>query len=285
MASIAQDAAGISRAFARISNYLLGAPTEFMHKSVQEIAANAGVSLPTVLRYCRHYGYKGIPEFRIALAMSLANGAAQMPPNLFVEPRVSDKAALNLELKTAIARYALSFAETDRSLILDSGSTTAIFARQLRSLSGRSILTTGLNVVEALWDTPQHNVMLAAGTVRFESMSVTGRLVEATLHNMHFDTGYFGADSIDAATGLSTFNEAEAHQSAAMMNACTRVVVLADSSKFRLPNLHRICSLERIDTIVTDKGLPLREARALMEKGPKVIRVDAPPSTPGVARK
>ncbi len=272
---IRDDAPGMNRAFRRVSAYLLGAPSEFMHKSVQEIAIHAGVSLPTVLRYCRHYGFKGIPEFRIALAMALASSAPSVRPDQFVEPRVSDKAVLNLSLKLAISNAAVRYMETDRSLILDSGSTTAVFARQIRAVDARTILTTGLNVVEALCDAPQHTIILPAGMVRFESMSIQGPLVENTLQNMHFDTGYFGADSIDPSIGLSTFNAVEAHQSAVLMRACTRVIVLADSSKFRSPALHRICTLERIDVIVTDTGLPLEVAMDLMKRGPKVVRVDA----------
>lgn len=268
-----------STAFKRVSTYLLKAPGDFMHKSIQEISAAAQVSEPTVLRYSRHFGYKGIPEFRIALAMSLVDQAnAQVASQQFVEPNVADKAVVNRDLKLAIGKAAVQLLEPDRAIILDSGSTTAIFARQLRSMSGRTILTTGLNVVEALWGAKQHTLMLPAGTLRFESKSLSGRMVETTLQNMRFDTGYFGADSIDPEAGLSTFNEAEAHQGAAMMGACTRVVVLADSSKFKSPALHRICSLDRIHTIVTDTGLPLEIANDLIARGTQVIRVDIAPA-------
>ncbi|MCW8176880.1 DeoR/GlpR family DNA-binding transcription regulator [Verminephrobacter aporrectodeae] len=280
METISAEQGNISTAFKRISRYLLQAPADFMHKSIQEIAAAAQVSEPTVLRYSRHFGYKGIPEFRIALAMSLVNRAkAPAEGPLFVEPNLADKAVVNRDLKHAIGKAALPLLEQDRSIILDSGSTTAIFARQLREVAGRTILTTGLNVVEALWGATQHTLILPAGTLRVESKSLSGRMVETTLQNMRFDTGYFGADSIDPDAGLSTFNEAEAHQGAAMMGACTRVVVLADSSKFTSPALHRICVLDRIHTIVTDTGLPLDIANALSARGTRVIRAD-PASTP-----
>jgi DeoR family galactitol utilization operon repressor len=262
-----------SNAFKRISTYLLKAPQDFMHKSIQEISVAAQVSEPTVLRYSRHFGYKGIPEFRIALAMSLvARSSTQAPNNHFIEPNVADKAVVNRNAKLAIGKAAVHLLAADRAIILDSGSTTAIFARQLRGAAGRTILTTGLNVIEALWGAEQHTLMLPAGTLRFESKSLSGRMVETTLQNMRFDTGYFGADSIDPEAGLSTFHEEEAHQGAAMMGACSRVVVLADSSKFKSPALHRICAMDRIHTIVTDTGLPVEVANELMARGTHVIR-------------
>ena len=274
IATITTELATTSTAFKRISVYLLQAPADFMHKSIQEISAAARVSEPTVLRYSRHFGYKGIPEFRIALAMSLVNTASTpAQSHHFVEPHVADKAVVNRHLKLAIGKAAVQLLASDRAIILDSGSTTALFARQLRGLSARTILTTGLNVIESLWGAEQHTLMLPAGTLRYESRSLSGRMVETTLHNMRFDTGYFGADSIDPEAGLSTFNEEEAHQGVAMMGACARVVVLADSSKFKSPALHRICALDRIHTIVTDTGLPLDIANVLMARGTHVIRV------------
>lgn len=250
-----------------------------MRRSIRDIAAAAQVSEPTVLRYSRHFGFKGIPEFRIALAMSLVESVSPQKTNLhFVEPGVADKTVVNRDQKLAIGAAALPLLDPDRSIILDSGSTIAIFARQLKNLPGRTILTTGLNVIEALWGAAQHTLMMPGGTLRFESRSLSGRMVETTVQNMRFDTGYFGADSIDLDRGLSTFNEVEAHQSAAMMKACTRVVVLADSSKFKAPALHHICALQSIFAIVTDTGLPQATADALMARGIQLIRVD--PSAP-----
>lgn len=272
---ITWDLASTSKAFRRISSYLLESPADFMNMSTQEIAIATAVSEPTVLRYSRHYGYKGIPEFRIALAMSLVAQTNQQSRSIpFLEPNVVDKAVVNRELKTAIAHSALNLLAPDRSIILDSGSTTAIFATQLRHVSALKILTTGLNVVDSLRGAAQHTIMLPAGTLRPESRSLGGRMVETSLQNMHFDTGYFGADSINPDSGLGTFNEEEASLSAALMSACSRIVVLADSSKFGSPALHRICALDHIDIIVTDTGIPPDIAQALTDKGCKVIFSD-----------
>ena len=139
---VENDLPVLSKAFQRIAGLLVNAPGKFMTLPIQGIAAAAGVSDPSVIRFCRRYGYKGMPDFRIALAMSLAekNASFKRP---FLEPTVADKAFVNRDLKLAIARKARKLVEADRSLILDSGSTTQLFAEQLRTLSGRTILTDG----------------------------------------------------------------------------------------------------------------------------------------------
>jgi DeoR family galactitol utilization operon repressor len=156
-------------------------------------------------------------------------------------------------------------------MILDSGSTLQLFAQRLRLAGGRTILTTGLNIVETLWGCRQHTIILPGGTVRFDARALTGRMVEQSLANMRFDTVYFGADSIDPEEGLSTFNEDEAHQNTAMANASRRIVVLVDSTKFRAPSLHRFCNIDRIDTIVTDDNIPETVEKSLRSRGVKVL--------------
>jgi len=268
--SISLGLGGYNKAFQLVGAYLLASPEAFIREPLQEIARAAGVSEPTVLRFCRQFGFKGLPDFRIALAMSLAREAQ----GAFIDPGVTDKAVVNLAAKRAIARFALSLVGDDRSIIIDSGSTTQLFAENLRAAKPLVIMTTGLNIAEAFRGASQHTVMLPGGTVRFESNSLSGRMVESTLGGMRFDTIYLGADAIDPLLGLSTFNEAEAHQNAAMVAASQRVIVLADSTKFRAPALHRICEPDRIHAVITDTGLADDTAALLIQHGVAVHRVE-----------
>lgn len=268
--SISLGLGGYNKAFQLVGTYLLASPAAFIREPLQEIARAAGVSEPTVLRFCRQFGFKGLPDFRIALAMSLAREAQ----GAFIDPGVSDKAVVNLGAKRAIARFALSLLGDDRSIIIDSGSTTQLFAENLRAANPLVIMTTGLNIAEAFRGASQHTVMLSGGTVRFESNSLSGRMVESTVGGMRFDTIYLGADAIDPVLGLSTFNEAEAHQNAAMVAVSQRVIVLADSTKFRAPALHRICEPDRIHAVITDTGLSDDTASLLEQHGVAVHRVE-----------
>lgn len=269
--AISLGLAGYNKAFQLVGTRLVASPEAFIREPLQEIARAAGVSEPTVLRFCRQFGFKGLPDFRIALAMSLARDSGL---STFVEPGVADKAVVNLGAKRAIARFALSLVGNDRSIIIDSGSTTQLFAENLRTAPGLVIMTTGLNIAETFRGAGQHTVMLPGGTVRFESNSLSGRMVESTLAGMRFDAIYLGADSIDPVLGLSTFNEAEAHQNAAMVGVSQRVIVLADSTKFRAPALHRICEPDRIHAVITDTGLPDEIAETLEQRGVAVHRVE-----------
>jgi DeoR family transcriptional regulator of aga operon len=257
---IAEQTPALPRALRTVARFVLDKPQSFMQMGLSDIATHAEVSEPTVIRFCRYFGYAGMAEFRIAPAT----------PG-YLEPNVTDKAVVNLPQKMAIASAARALADADRSMIVDSGSTAGLFARTLADAAPLVIMTSGLNIVEALRDASQHRVMLPGGTVRYSSSSLIGALVGETISSMRFDTLYLGADAIDPDFGLSTFNEAEAHQNAAMIRLVGRVVVLADSSKFRTPALHRIAGIADIDVIVTDNGLPGATAERLAAAGVRVV--------------
>lgn len=268
---VAADIPNLNKTYRSIADYLVSAPEAFMHKPVQEIATATGVSEPSIVRFCRRYGLKGIPEFRIQLAMSLAHGNTA---SRFLEPELGDKMVTNLVEKRAIARTARELVEGFRSVIIDSGSTAQLFAEALRDAPPMVILTTGLNIADALRGAKQHTIILPGGELRHESRSLSGRLVESTIVNMRFDAIFLGADSIDPKFGLSTFHIDEAHQNAAMIDITQHIFVLADSSKFRAPSLHRVCDLSRIHTIVTDTGLDDNLTEEITSLGVSLCRVE-----------
>ena len=66
-----------------------------------------------------------------------------------------------------------------------------------------------------------------------------------------------------------------------MVESATRVILVADHTKFGRVTFGRVCGLEQLDAIVTDDGLPERLADAIAERGLKLYlacasgRVDA----------
>ena len=271
---IGADTPNMSRKFRWIAEFLVRQPDVFIHQPMRELSSAIKVSEPTLTRFCRRYGYKGLPEFRIALAMSLAGQGTLNASHL--EPSIDDKAVTHREAKTAIARTAAALISDDRSIILDSGSTVQLLAERLTSAPPLSILTTGMNALLSLKGSSQHKLILPGGVLRPNAMSLGGRMVESTLSGMSFDTAYIGADSIDPAFGLSTFDDDEAHLTRAMIDASRRVVVLADSSKFNSPTLHRICDLSRLDILVSDELLAPDIRSAVREKGVEILVAELP---------
>jgi RpiR family carbohydrate utilization transcriptional regulator len=58
----------------RVGKLLLSDPRQFGTLPVAELADRAKVSKPTVVRFCRSVGYKGLSDFKLKLAASLSEG-------------------------------------------------------------------------------------------------------------------------------------------------------------------------------------------------------------------
>ncbi len=65
---------GLRRSDAKVANLVLADPFRVLESSVAEAASLAGVSQPTVIRFCVAVGCSGYQEFKLRLAQSLALG-------------------------------------------------------------------------------------------------------------------------------------------------------------------------------------------------------------------
>lgn len=255
----------------RLAEFASHDPESFVRMSAREICAFANTSEPTLIRFCRQFGHTGLAEFRIELALAMA---AREPGVAFV-PQATDRRRVHRAAKQAIARAALALVARDHTLLVDNGSTAEAFALALEGAEAKTILTNGLQVARNALLGGQHRVMLTGGEISPQTGSLSGRMVENSLRDMHFDTFIMGADSIHLPHGISTYSEAEARITSAMLQRAARVIVLADHSKFRRPGLHRICGVQQMHSLVTDRPLPGEIHTQLSEMGVEVIVADA----------
>lgn len=75
--SIASSLNSLRRAEAAVARSVLADPGAAVRDSLAQLAGKAGVSEPSVLRFCRSAGFGGFQEFKIALAQHLAASAAR----------------------------------------------------------------------------------------------------------------------------------------------------------------------------------------------------------------
>lgn len=70
----------------RVATLVLANPEFAVHANVADLASQAQVSPPTIVRFCRALGFGGLRDFKLKLAQSLANG----PPYLHRAVRPGD---------------------------------------------------------------------------------------------------------------------------------------------------------------------------------------------------
>lgn len=74
----------------RVGKLLLTNPRTFSTLPVTELADRAGVSKPTVVRFCRSMGYEGLSDFKLKLAGSLSEGVPFIHRNVGAQDNSND---------------------------------------------------------------------------------------------------------------------------------------------------------------------------------------------------
>ncbi|WP_296652102.1 MurR/RpiR family transcriptional regulator [Paraburkholderia sp.] len=68
----------------KLADYIVDAAREVLDLSMTEVAQRAGVSQPTIARFCHALGFSGFREFKIRLAQAVA---ADLPPAVYRDVR------------------------------------------------------------------------------------------------------------------------------------------------------------------------------------------------------
>lgn len=195
-------------------------------------------------------------------------GALPAREGALEDPTLREKEKLHRKEKLRIAAAATAMVKEGQVVILDSGTTTTAIARALRNFRKLTIVTNAVNIAAELAGT-EVEVILTGGTLRKNSFSLVGPMAEETLRHLNADILFLGVDGIDVHYGLSTPNLLEAKVNRMMVEGAKRTVAVCDSSKFGRRSLSHIVPLSAIQGVITDRGIPKTDLKAL-----KKARID-----------
>jgi DeoR family transcriptional regulator, aga operon transcriptional repressor len=169
---------------------------------------------------------------------------------------IAVKQTLHHAEKVRIAKVAAGLIQDGETIILDSGTTTAEIAKQIRKLEVHSInvITNALNIASLLADVPAVRLIMPGGILRPESYSLSGHIAEAALANLQADRLFLGADGLDPEIGVMTPHLPEAQLNAKMIEISRQVIAVADSSKLMRRNISLIARVEQLHMLITDTG-------------------------------
>ncbi|MBC7949040.1 MAG: DeoR/GlpR transcriptional regulator [Chitinophagaceae bacterium] len=168
---------------------------------------------------------------------------------------VNEKEKIRAGEKMEIGAWAASLVEPNDCIIIASGTTVLSLARNIRPKGNLTVITAALNVAMELNHHPSIEVLVLGGILRKSSSSATGNYAEKILDDFSCSKLFLGVDGIDIEFGLTTTNVTEAQLNRKMIAVAQKTIVLADSSKFGKRGFGRICGLEDVEQIITDKGI------------------------------
>jgi DeoR family transcriptional regulator of aga operon len=234
--------------------------------TVDELASHFNISKVSIRSDLRVMDSLGILVRSRGGALVIRDGE-DLPINI--------KENLHRAQKLRIAEEAVKQIVDGETIILDSGSTTAEIAKQIRSMKFNSInvITNALNIAVLLANTSHVNLIMLGGVLRANSFSLSGPQAERALEGLYADRLFLGVDSIDPEIGLMTPHLLEAQLNAQMIKISRKVIAVADSSKLMRRNLSVIARMEQIDTLITDKAAQADLVALFTATGVEVVLV------------
>jgi DeoR/GlpR family transcriptional regulator of sugar metabolism len=211
---------------------------------ISHLANALGVSTETVRRDVDELTRRGVVDRTYGGAIIRHTG---------FQPGFGERERLAVAERARIGRAAAALVRPGDVLMVDSGSTTAQFARALAAAGvDITVITNSLGVANALADAPALRVIVCPGDLSGRERGLYGAETAAFLSRFNADIAFIGA------TGLTLEGPTDVETRACwvkrtMLQRTARRVLLADSSKFGRSHLEVVCPWENLTDLITDR--------------------------------
>lgn len=173
--------------------------------------------------------------------------------------------------KDVIGNKAAQLACDGDVIIMDSSSTVLKMVPYLKGKSKLTVITNGAKTAIDLGELHNIKVYCTGGMLRENSLSYIGVLTRQCVDSFFADTLFFSCRALSIVHGLSDVSDDEAELRRLMIQNCKKVVLLCDSSKFDKEASNKVCTLDKLDYVITDAKPSPQWMETFQEKGVEII--------------
>ena len=225
---------------------------------ISDLAAELDVSLETIRRDIRPLAEAG----EIVKSHGLV-GLARQDMEAPFERRMRE----NFDAKLRIARHVASGIEDGASVMMDTGTTTSVLARELRGKSGLTIVTNSSDVARTLATVNGNRVYMAGGELHGDNGAAFGRSAIEFVQAFRVRHVVISISAVDPVGGLMDYHLAEADFARTVLGCGETRTVITDHSKFNRRALVRVAGFSEVDRLVTDRAPPPEITERLQAAG------------------
>lgn len=178
-------------------------------------------------------------------------GAVLIEGNNFEIP-LNVRETSNKEAKLAIGKIAATLVEHQDTIFLDSSSTTKHICSFLREKNDLTIITNGIHLITELVAMDNITIYGIGGRMRRHSLSLVGGQAERFVENFWASKYFFSCTALSLCMGVMDYSDTEAELRKKTMACCREKILLADHTKFSTDSFYKVCSMNVIDTLITD---------------------------------
>lgn len=211
--------------------------------SVNELSTISGVSSATIRQDLSFLESEGL--------LKRVHGGAVLED----AEDLSNRLGFNYDKKLRIARMAASLVKDGETILIESGSTNALLAREMAKKKNITIITTNVYIARQLRKSGNTNIIIPGGIYQPASESLVGKFTRGFLDQINFDKAFIGIDGYTNEAGFTLRDLLRAEISSHIIRKANDAIIISDSTKFGKKELTNICYLSDINRIATDDDL------------------------------
>jgi DeoR family fructose operon transcriptional repressor len=171
--------------------------------------------------------------------------------------------------KEAIGQACAGLIHPNQTVIIDAGTTCYHVARYLEAKTPQ-VFTNSLPVANLFAAANRLEVVVSGGVIYPRLGVLVGPLAVEAFSKIRADAAIMSCGGITL-EGITNSHGLLIEIQQAMIQAARKVIFCIDSTKFGRQSITKLCDLQTIDTIVTDKAAPAHLVRALRKQGIEVV--------------
>jgi DeoR family transcriptional regulator, glycerol-3-phosphate regulon repressor len=215
--------------------------------TVSDLAKNLGVSEETIRRDAKLLEDRGdILKLHGSLALPHQVGEAPF------ERRLRE----NMEAKRNIAKLAVKLVEDGDSLIIDTGTTTSIFAQELRARRGLTVVTNSSDIARTLATVNGNRVYMAGGELKADNGAAFGPPAVEFISRFRVRHAFISIAALHAIDGPMDMAFEEAELARMALSRSDSRIILTDATKFGKTALVKVCDFTEVNRLVCDLQPP-----------------------------
>ncbi|QCX33108.1 DeoR/GlpR transcriptional regulator [Caloramator sp. E03] len=189
---------------------------------------------------------------------------------------ISKRLAFNYDVKRRIALSAASIVEDGETVMIESGSTCALLARELaENKKNVTIITNSAFIASYIRECPFANVILLGGNYQRESQVLVGPIIRKCIEGFHVDKLFVGTDGFTEKSHFTAKNYMRAETVKIMAENANKVIILTESKKFSQQGVVSQFNIKDVYAVITDNKIPEKIYDLLVQNNVNVITVDA----------
>lgn len=211
--------------------------------SVKELSAMLGVSEVTVRKDLSLLEDEGV--------LKRTHGGAVQISSDSIEKRM----LFRYKEKLRIAQEAVKLVNNGDTILIEAGSTNAVFAKELAACRKVHIITNSLYIPKLIKEYDNVQITVIGGNLQNESEAMVGPMAKTALSNIFVNKAFLGMDGFSESLGFTCGDFLRAEIGNMMGQRAERIIVLAEASKFENTGLTSVVELSGVETVITDENI------------------------------